>query len=155
MIYNEVKMDLFDVESDYTLVHCISADFKMGMGIAKTFADLGCQKELFRKNPDYVDKWDSLSHSLWTKIPIREYKFPNGAFHLVTKKRYFEKPIYYSLEVALHDLRRNILMERLDVKLAMPKIGCGLDRLEWKEVQKIIFDVFEGTNIEILVCNLE
>ena len=28
-------------------------------------------------------------------------------------------------------------------KLAMPKIGCGLDKLEWTKVLNIIIEVFE------------
>ena len=39
-------------------------------------------------------------------------------------------------------------------KIAMPVIGCGLDRLEWSKVSEIIKEVFEGTDIEILVCKL-
>ena len=37
-------------------------------------------------------------------------------------------------------------------KIAMPVIGCGLDRLEWCKVSEIIKEVFEGTDVEILVC---
>jgi O-acetyl-ADP-ribose deacetylase (regulator of RNase III) len=37
-------------------------------------------------------------------------------------------------------------------KVAMPIIGCGLDRLQWDKVSEIIKDVFKDTDIEILVC---
>ena len=37
-------------------------------------------------------------------------------------------------------------------KIAMPVIGCGLDRLEWAEVRNTIKDVFKNDNIGILVC---
>ena len=37
-------------------------------------------------------------------------------------------------------------------KIAMPKIGCGLDRLNWNIVRSIIKEVFEDTDIEILIC---
>ena len=39
-------------------------------------------------------------------------------------------------------------------RLAMPKIGCGLDKLKWEDVSKIIKDVFSDTDIEIIVCYL-
>jgi hypothetical protein len=39
-------------------------------------------------------------------------------------------------------------------KLAIPYIGCGLDRLNWDEVKDVIEDVFEDTDVEILVCSL-
>ena len=34
----------------------------------------------------------------------------------------------------------------------MPLIGCGLDKLKWGKVRKIIIDTFNDTDIEILVC---
>ena len=40
-------------------------------------------------------------------------------------------------------------------KIAMPQIGCGLDRLKWKDVSDVIKDVFADTDIEILVCKLK
>ena len=39
MIYHEEQIDLFSVSKNYILVHCISADFALGAGIAKTFRD--------------------------------------------------------------------------------------------------------------------
>ena len=38
------------------------------------------------------------------------------------------------------------------VNIAMPFIGCGLNRLEWCKVSEIIKEVFEYTDVEILVC---
>ncbi len=34
----------------------------------------------------------------------------------------------------------------------MPKIGCGLDGLNWDIVRSIIKEVFKDTDIEILIC---
>ena len=46
-------------------------------------------------------------------------------------------------------------MELLDItKLAMPKIGCGRDRLSWGEVYEIICEVFEDTDVTIVICEL-
>ena len=39
-------------------------------------------------------------------------------------------------------------------KIAMPLIGCGLDRLEWEDVKTIIINTFQDTDIEILICRL-
>ena len=39
-------------------------------------------------------------------------------------------------------------------KLAMPLIGCGLDKLEWNRVKDVIEDVFDDTDVEILICYL-
>ena len=34
----------------------------------------------------------------------------------------------------------------------MPKIGCGIDGLDWTAVKMIIKQVFKNTDIDILVC---
>jgi len=44
------ERDLFTVPKDYYLYHCISADFALGAGIAKKFADF------LRKDKIYEDK---------------------------------------------------------------------------------------------------
>lgn len=36
-------------------------------------------------------------------------------------------------------------------KLAIPKIGCGIDKLEWIKVKEILYDVFDGDVVEIVV----
>lgn len=38
--------------------------------------------------------------------------------------------------------------------LSMPRIGCGLDRLQWENVSTIIEEVFEATDIRITVYTL-
>ena len=40
MILKEIRKDLFTVEQGYYLVHCISGDFALGAGIAKTFNEV-------------------------------------------------------------------------------------------------------------------
>jgi hypothetical protein len=37
-------------------------------------------------------------------------------------------------------------------KLVMPKIGCGRDKLSWVMVSDMIAEVFDDTDVEILVC---
>ena len=40
-------------------------------------------------------------------------------------------------------------------KLAMPKIGCGIDGLDWEKVSKLIKIVFEDLDIDIKIYYLE
>ncbi len=71
--------------------------------------------------------------------------------NLITKERYFQKPTYQSMRLALEVMKR-ICGEEEIYKIAMPIIGCGLDKLSWDKVAKIINDLFMDTDIEILVC---
>lgn len=36
-------------------------------------------------------------------------------------------------------------------RLAIPQIGCGIDRLEWPKVKQLLMDVFSDTDMEIVV----
>lgn len=75
-------------------------------------------------------------------------------FNLITKERYFNKPTYETISDSL-DKMKTICLEIGVKKLAMPVIGCGLDRLEWDRVSEIIKDVFNDTNIEIIIYKRE
>lgn len=145
MIYNEEIRDLFSVPEDYYLVHCISADFGMGKGIVVEFNKRFNMKQVLQtKYPDFINQW---SHHNWTYQCILEGR----VFNLITKERYFHKPTYDSMYGALLTMKH--IAEQLDIKkIAMPVIGCGLDRLQWDKVQELIKQVFNDTDIEILVC---
>ena len=145
MIYKEEKCDLFSVSEDYFLAHCISADFGMGKGIVVEFNKrFDMKNKLKIKYPDYINEWHS-----------RGYKgdciLEGHVLNLITKERYFQKPTYQSMRLAL-EVMKKICEEEEIHKIAMPIIGCGLDKLTWDKVSEIIKDLFLDTDIEILVC---
>lgn len=145
MIIREEKRDLFTVPQGYYLAHCISGDYALGAGIAVQFVEVY-----------------NMRYKLHSQYPIPDSeKFANvgkallvdNVFNLVTKARCFHKPTYDSLYDTLVDMKDQC--EEWDItKIAIPYIGCGLDRLEWDKVRDIIEDVFEDTDVEILVCSL-
>lgn len=142
IIYEE-NMDLFDVPQGWWLAHCVSADFEMGAGIAKEF----------RK------RYDGAQEYLRSVLPL-ECKISNemsavlnysNVFFMVTKQKYFHKPTYQSLQNALECLVRSCRQLRVK-KLAMPCIGCGLDKLDWEKVKPMIENTFKDEHIKILIC---
>ena len=141
MTITTVKKDLFTMPQGYYLAHCISADFALGAGIAKTFDTVyNMRHKLFKDRPNYV-------YNGGDAILI------NNTFNLVTKARYFHKPTYESLREAL-EMMKDIMEFEYITKLAIPKLGCGLDKLSWSEVYDIICDVFHDSDVEIIVCEL-
>lgn len=140
MIYKEIQKDLFSVDESYYLAHCVSADFSLGMGIAKDF----------QENFNLKEKLHDIS-------PERP-EFPScilieRIFNLVTKNNYWCLPTHKSLRSALEMMKEQCLDKEI-TKIAMPQIASGLDHLKWVTVSKIIKEVFADTNIEILVCKL-
>ncbi|MDE7399852.1 MAG: macro domain-containing protein [Oscillospiraceae bacterium] len=143
MTFSEIQGDLF-TRTDCVLCHCISSDFALGAGIAKKFAQMGVKKQL-REN--FPSEWQGRGYCLITKT--------NSVVvgNLVTKQRYFHKPTLETLRQALYDFREQAIQRGLR-KIAMPKIGCGLDKLQWEDVREIIQDVLKDTNLEIFVYYL-
>lgn len=143
MRYKEQKRDLFSTDSDYYLAHCISADFGMGKGIVVEFNKrFDMKNKLKQLYPNYLQTWTNGDC-------LKEGK----VFNLITKERYYSKPILATLKNALIKMKEICLKENI-TKIAMPKIGCGLDQLNWNDVKRLLFETFEDTDIEIFVCYL-
>lgn len=141
MRYKEQKKDLFSVDNDYYLAHCISADFGMGKGIVVEFNKrFDMKNKLKQLYPNYLQTWTNGDC-------LKEGK----VFNLITKKRYYDKPTLITFKNALIKLKETCLEENI-TKIAMPKIGCGLDQLNWNDVKRLLFETFEDTDIEIFVC---
>jgi hypothetical protein len=86
----------------------------------------------------------------------REIKYPDciltgRVFNLVTKARSSGKPTYHSMSAALGRMKALALENNIS-RIAMPRIGCGLDRLDWARVRKMVKEEFRDTDIEILIC---
>jgi len=119
----EIKGDLFT--SPDSLAHCVSKDLKMGAGIAVIFKKkFGQVEELMSQNPQ-----------VGGLVLLKEED--RTIFYLVTKEKYWYKPTYKSLESSLVALNKE-LEKRNIFKLSIPRIGCGLDNLNWEKVKIII-----------------
>ena len=144
----EKQIDLFkeieNTKEKCLVMHCISFDKKMGAGIAKPLNEKFKIREriLF---PNAYPYWDNKGFSQMSF-------FENGIiFNLVTKNNYWEKPTYETLRQALEDARNIInLFETRIKKIVMPRIGCGLDKLDWNKVKPIVEEIL--ADFEVVVC---
>ena len=141
MRYEEIKKNLFEMDSKYTLAHCISSDCAMGAGIAVEFQKrFGLKSVLL-----YEYSEDRRIHP--TCI------YAKGVMNLITKERYWHKPTEISMRYALESMYG--VVKKHDIKfITMPKIGAGLDRLSWGKVREMIHEIFDDLDIEIIVCKL-
>lgn len=141
MTYRIVAGNLFDAPRGYCIAHCISADFALGAGVAKQIDD---RYEMRRRLIDFYQ-----TAKPGECLPVDE------VYNLVTKNRYFEKPTYASVRNALESMRDIMMMDIGGHRVAMPLIGCGLDKLEWNRVEEIIKDVFADTDFDIVIYDLK
>lgn len=140
MIFKIEVGDLFELKNTHLLVHCISKDCALGAGIASTFRKH--YPDLARDLSIYIRK---------TGTNRRCLVFNKKVANLITKEKYYNKPTYEDLQLALDELKKVVVIDKGYTKLAMPKIGCGLDGLSWSIVKKMIIETFNDLNIEIIV----
>lgn len=140
MSITELKGKSLFISND-NLGHCVSRDYKMGAGIAVEFKKRFGRVETLRKQQTPVGGCSVLN--------------VNGRyiFYLVTKERYFERPTYPNLIESLKSMR-DFCRENNVTSVSLPMIGCGLDRLKWSEVKKILINLFQDENMHITIYSL-
>lgn len=137
-IFRKVSGDLFTAPEEYALAHCVAVDLQMGAGIATRFRYMfGGVAALREQNP----KVGGLAVLKAGKRTV---------YYLVTKRISSQKPKYADLLRSLIAMRAHMKSNGVR-KLAIPKIGCGLDRLKWDKVFDILQRVFDKDNIEIVL----
>ncbi|PZD97273.1 hypothetical protein DNH61_02645 [Paenibacillus sambharensis] len=140
MEFKEIKKDLFKMPEEYALAHCISADAKMSAGIAVEF------KKRFKLSSLQEDaRQDRLQVGSCYKV--------GRVLNLATKPKYWQKPTYDTLTASLKTMRKICLSDSI-TQIAMPEIGCGLDKLQWGKVREILHEIFKDTDIEIVICRI-
>ncbi|EDW18239.2 ADP-ribose glycohydrolase OARD1 isoform X2 [Drosophila mojavensis] len=138
--FNEVDGDLFSAPKTHSLAHCVGADLAMGAGIAVKF------KEIYGK----VDELEAQKARAGELALLKDDE--RYIYYLVTKSQSWALPTYETLQSSLEKMRDH--MAKNDVhKLAIPRIGCGIDGLQWDKVKAIINDVFQREDVEITAYN--
>ena len=137
-----IKGDLF--MSKNSLAHCVSLDFKMGAGIAKEFA-----KRFPHLRGYLLNEWIlKIGHCAVVHQNPDDMMDKRVVFNLITKDKFWQKPTLQIMEQAIKDMF--YFCEYFNISnVSMPKIGCGLDNLNWKDVEVLIKKYQGDTNIEV------
>lgn len=143
MNYIEVKKDLFTMPKEYALAHCIASDAVMGAGIAVEFN---------KRYPHMKQDIQLGKYEVSSVVGFKEEKTGNQEIiNLITKKKSYNKPTRVDFNQTLEMLK--IYVENNNIKkLAIPRIGSGLDKLNWHVTSKQIKHLFRDADIEIVVC---
>ena len=110
----------------------------MSQGIAHKFRTVfGCVDDLFSQSPQvggvvYITRRSSF------------------VYYLVTKELFYQKPQLNDYFAALHSLRDLILRHNV-TELAIPQLGCGLDRVPVPLFFSSLRSIFCGDSIIITV----
>ena len=152
MKYSDTVGNLFELPKDkYVFAHCIAADLDWSGGIAPILI----RKE-FDSEEDcrYIEDGGNVIDNFKPGdiFPVFSKK---GIFvNLITKWLTTDKPTYLDLSESLDNLK-NFMVEKDFKYLAMPRIGSGIDGLDWKTVEGMIQEIFKDTDITIAIKHFE
>ena len=75
-------------------------------------------------------------------------------YNLVTKERFCDKPNLSPLSKTLGAKKIHASVKGVSA-IAIPKLRCGLDQMNWQEVVKLLRDIFASADVQIVVYTLE
>ena len=128
-------------QANTAIAHCISADAKMSKG----FAEAICSRVHGLR--EYCRKTKPIVGSI---IPFWDPESNIFIYNLVTKSKLYEKPTVDNLRISLKNMRGHALLNNITT-ISMPKIGCGLSKLQWTDVFKLLQDTFTYSGIQIQI----
>ncbi|VEN50389.1 unnamed protein product, partial [Callosobruchus maculatus] len=65
---------------------------------------------------------------------VLELRSDQRHYYLISKEKSYQKPTYRTVWEALLDLREKLLTANV-LKLAIPKLACGRDGLDWRIIR--------------------
>ena len=124
------------------IAHCVSSDFQMSAGIAQQIRDAYPALQATLKSIGTPQVGASVS----MHIPSQN----KSIFIFVTKSQYFKKPSIYDLTRSLRCMKKQLIEQGIK-QIALPKIGCGLGKLQEQSVFNIIYDIFRRSDIKVFI----
>ena len=127
---------------EIAIAHCVSADFHLGRGVAR---------DIRRK---YGNRLRNQLRAVYPDVEIGDcIETSHGSrriFHMVTKRWFHNRPTYQAMEDAILSLRGQLFVHGIS-QLAIPKIGCGLDRLNWDIVAGLLDKYCTSVDIRVYI----
>ena len=133
--YSKIEGDVLQSKD----AHCVSADYQFGAGIA-----CGIKRRFPTK---YPEKETIVNEAVWTQWIPESQRF---VYHLITKARYFHQPICKALRESFEAMQRHAESNNVQ-RISLPLSGCGIDKMGWQKVRKLIHGVFQPTSIDLTV----
>lgn len=140
----EIDLNIMSAPQSYYLAQGISKDLNFSTGLPALFERMYGMKEK-------IETFCADEYSDNTDVELGEAVLIDNVFNLVVKESSYNKPDADRLLDALTDMRDQMDAKMIK-KLAIPKICCGRNGLEWDDVKSALEFVFDDSDVQILVC---
>ncbi|XP_050064414.1 ADP-ribose glycohydrolase OARD1-like [Aphis gossypii] len=140
----EINSCILDMPREFSIGHCVAKDMRMKLrmsaGIAIYF------KNTYKRVGELMDQRKDVG----CVVVLEENQ--RFIFYLITKELSNHKPTYDNITATIKTLHA-LVVEHGIKKLALPRIGCGLDNLNWTRVIEIIENEFQNGECTITICH--
>lgn len=139
--YAETRGDIFALNKNIAIGHCVSKCFTMSKGIALQF------KNKFNNTNKLINQNKNITEISHLKLNDQ------WILYLITKNNYNDKPTYSNIFKTLKNTKQFCLENNI-TKLALPKICSGLDKKRWDIIANMIQFIFQNSTIKIRIFSL-
>ena len=135
------------LEQPNSMGHCISTDAEM----SKSFAQFSSERVPRLRRTCRRANANLLKEKVF---PFWDSSSVRYIYNLVTKEKYSDKPDLQTLSTTLQNMQAHAIMHGVST-IAIPKIGCDLDQMNWQDVVKLLRDIVAYSDIQIVVYSLD
>ena len=153
----EVEEDVLEQPCYYTILHTLYGRSNgNAVGLSKEIIDRFNIKETLVKELDFlinISEFFKDNKDMMGDIIYYDYK---NVITMITKENRRDKVTYEAIERGLNKVKSFMEENNLNY-LAMPRICCGYENLNWEKVKAIIIKTFKDSEIPITikVCHKE
>lgn len=133
----ELEINIMGVPQGYYLAQGISRDLNFKVGLPAVFEKQYNMAAKLKRN--------------YTDIELGKALLVDNVFNLVAKDSSYDFPDRDMLMDAIINMRDQ-METNMVTKLAIPKICCGRNGLDWDDVKNMFEFIFDDSDVQILVC---
>ena len=133
----ELEINIMGVPQGYYLAQGISRDLNFKVGLPAVFEKQYNMAVKLKRN--------------YTDIELGKALLVDNVFNLVAKDSSYDFPDRDMLMDAIINMRDQ-METNMVTKLAIPKICCGRNGLDWDDVKSMFEFIFDDSDVQILVC---
>ncbi len=142
----ELESDLFDLEVD-AFAHGCNLSGIMNAGIAREFK---------ARYPDMFMEYNAYCRAgTFSLGDVHFYRPQDGRPNVINvgiQETTESRAIIEYVERGLEKIQESYGVWKIN-SIAMPRIGCGLGGLDWKDVRKVVERVFGSSDLSVVVAS--
>ena len=135
--YAETTGDIFSLNTNIAIGHCVSQCFTMSKGIAAQFNN---KDKLINQHKNITEVSHLKQNNQWI-------------LYLITKNNYYNKSTYLNTFKTLKNTKQFCTDNKITT-LALPKICTGSDKKQWNIISNMIQFIFQNSITKIRIYSL-